>query len=173
MMPRGLKPLGMIGIKNLSARVNSCPLQICPRVLPKSVPYPSPVCSGGHAMLPRMLLRRSVGSLLLFLSWTASLLNARVVRLEIKSRVDVLNGRQFGDAGAYERITGSVYFSLTVANPHNRGIVDLDNAVNLQSGEVEFSSDFVAIRPKDPNKSNGSMVLEIPNRGRGRIVALV
>jgi len=124
-------------------------------------------------MLPRMLLRRGVGSLLLFLSWTASRLDARVVRLEIKSRVDVLNGRQFGDAGAYERITGSIYFSLAMANPHNRGIVDLDNAVNVKSGEVEFSSDFVAIRPKDPNKSNGSMVLEIPNRGRGRIVALV
>jgi hypothetical protein len=124
-------------------------------------------------MLPRMLLRRGVGSLLLFLSWTASRLDARVVRVEIKSRVDVLNGRQFGDAGPYERITGSVYFSLAVANPHNRSIVDLDNAVNVKSGEVEFSSDLIAIRPKDLNKSNGSMVLEIPNRGQARIVALV
>jgi Alpha/beta hydrolase domain len=52
-------------------------------------------------------------------------------------------------------------------------IVDLPNAVNLKNGEVEFSSDFMAIRPKDPGKGNGSMLLEVPNRGRSRILALV
>src|SRR5713226_5267660 len=100
-------------------------------------------------------------------------LNARVVRVEIASRTDVLKGKQFGDAGAYERITGRVYFSLPVANPHNQRIVDLGNAVNLKNGEVEFSSDFVAVRPKDAHKGNGSMLLEVPNRGRARILSLV
>jgi Alpha/beta hydrolase domain len=126
-----------------------------------------------NAILARMSLRRSVGLLLLFLIWTVALLNARVVRVEITSRNDVLNGKQFGDVGAYERIVGRVYFSVPVGNPHNRSIVDLDNAINLKNGEVEFSSDFVAIRPKDANKSNGSMVLEIPNRGHARIISLV
>ena len=84
-----------------------------------------------------------------------------------------LTGKRFGDVGAYERINGRVYFSVAVANPHNRRIVDLENAVNLKDGEVEFSSDFIAIRPKDPHKSNGSLLLEIPNRGAGRIIALV
>jgi hypothetical protein len=100
-------------------------------------------------------------------------LNARVIRVEIASRTDVLNGKTFGDAGAYERITGRVYFLLPIANPHNLRIVDLDKAVNLKDGEVEFSSDFIAVRPKDAQKSNGSMILEIPNRGRGRMIALV
>ncbi len=100
-------------------------------------------------------------------------LHARVLRVEVASRTDVLNGKQFGDAGVYERITGRVYFSLPVANPRNQRIVDLSNAVNLKSGEVEFSSDFVAIRPKDAHKANGSMVLEVPNRGRARITGLV
>jgi hypothetical protein len=100
-------------------------------------------------------------------------IHARVVRVEISSRVEVLGGKAFGDAGAYERITGRVYFSLAVANAHNRRIVDLSNAVNLKNGEVEFSSDFIAVRPKDPQKSNGSMLLEVPNRGRGRIISLV
>ena len=98
---------------------------------------------------------------------------ARVVRVDVSSRTDVLGGREFGAAGAYERITGRVYFSVAVANPRNRAIVDLDNAVNLNDGEVEFSADFIAVRPKDPAKGNGSMVLESPNRGRGRIVSLV
>jgi hypothetical protein len=66
-----------------------------------------------------------------------------------------------------------MYFSVAVANPHNQRIVDLANAVNLKNGQVEFSSDFVAVRPKDTRKGNGSLLLEVPNRGRGRIISLV
>jgi hypothetical protein len=100
-------------------------------------------------------------------------LQARVLRVEIATRADILDGKPFGDAGPYERITGRVYFSLPIENPHNKQIVDLVNAVNLKNGEVEFSSEFIAIRPKDATKSNGSMILEVPNRGHGRIVSLV
>jgi hypothetical protein len=114
-----------------------------------------------------------VASRFLILLLTALPLNARVIRVEFASRTDVLSGKTFGDAGAYERITGRVYFSLPVANPHNQRIVDLSNAVNLKNGEVEFSSDFIAVRPKDVHKSNGSMLLEVPNRGRGRVIGLV
>src|SRR5215472_18279876 len=99
-------------------------------------------------------------------------LQARVVRVEITSRQDVLDGKSFGDAGSYERITGWIHFAVAVANPHNARIVDLKNAVNLRDGEVEFSANFVALRPKDPRKGNGAMLLENPNRGRSRIVAL-
>src|SRR6185312_3752167 len=58
-------------------------------------------------------------------------------------------------------------------DPHNRGIVDLGRASNLRGGRVEFSADFVALRPKAAHRANGTMVLEIPNRGRPRIVSLV
>jgi hypothetical protein len=111
--------------------------------------------------------------LFLLLSFVALPLNARVVRVEIASRQDVLNGKAFGNSGAYERLTGRVFFSVAVGNSHNRGIIDLENAVNLKNGEVEFSADFMALRPKDPGKSNGSLLLEIPNRGRGRILGLI
>jgi hypothetical protein len=100
-------------------------------------------------------------------------LNARVTRLEITSRADVLDSKTFGDSGAYERITGRVYFSVAVANIHNHAIVDLGNAENLKNGEVEFSADFVAVRPKDEAKGNGTMLLENPNRGHPRILSLV
>ena len=76
-------------------------------------------------------------------------------------------------SGPYERLAGRVYFSLPVNNPHNTGIVDLKNAVNLKDGEVEFSADFMAVCPKDRRKGNGSMLLEVPNRGRSRIIGLV
>jgi Alpha/beta hydrolase domain len=111
--------------------------------------------------------------MMLFATMALSPLEARVARVEIASHTDVLQGKVFGDSGSYERITGRVYFSLSVANPHNVRIVDLANAVSLKDGEVEFSADFLAIRPKDARKGNGSLLLEVPNRGRSRIVALV
>ena len=97
--------------------------------------------------------------------------HARVVRTEITSRNDILQGRQFGNTGAYERITGRVYFLVKVGDSHNKGIVDLDKAETVKDGQVEFSSDFVAIQPKDAARRNGSTLLEIPNRGSSRILA--
>ena len=119
----------------------------------------------------RPILRIFLTAFLIFsCSWQ---LNARVKRVEITSHSDVLGGTAFGESGAYERITGRVYFTVSTANAHNRAIVDLENAENLKDGEVEFSADFVAVRPKDFSKGNGTMLLENPNRGHARILSLV
>ena len=124
-------------------------------------------------MLPRMRTLFRAAAFLLLLNISPLFVYARVVRVEITSRQDVLDGKPFGDAGPYERIVGRVHFSLAVANPHNQRIVDLGKAQNLKNGDVEFAADFIAIRPKDPRKGNGSMLLENPNRGRSRIVSLI
>ena len=105
--------------------------------------------------------------------WSASSLSARVVRTEITSRSEVLGGKSFGPAGKYERIEGRIYFSIRPADPHNQRIVDGENAVGQKNGEIQFWSDFIAIRPVDSMKSNGSLLLEVPNRGKSRILALV
>jgi hypothetical protein len=111
--------------------------------------------------------------LLLILVLVSAPLQARVTRVEIESRTDVLGGKSFGDAGPYERLNGQIFFSARVDNPHNSRIVDLHDAVNLRHGEVEFSADFVAFRPKDPHRANGSLLLEVPNRGRPHFISLV
>jgi Alpha/beta hydrolase domain len=98
---------------------------------------------------------------------------ARVERVEILSREDVLSGTSFGSIGAYERLVGRVHFTVPVSNSHNRRIVDLDKAENLKHGAVQFSADVVILRPKDTAAGNGTLLLEVPNRGRPRIVALV
>jgi hypothetical protein len=127
----------------------------------------------GCANLPGMIsFQRRLVVCLIFLS-AVPYLAARVTHVEIASRADVLDGRPFGESGPYERITGRVYFAVPVANIHNQPIVDLANAVNLQNGEVEFSADFVAVRPKDTTKGNGTLLLENPNRGHSRILSLV
>jgi Alpha/beta hydrolase domain len=112
------------------------------------------------------------GLLVLLIVWAAPL-DARVLRTEISSRSELLGGKGFGKTGSYERVVGRMYFRVRVADPHNTGIVDLERAENLRQGEVEFAADFLAIRPKDPGKSNGTLLLEIPNRGKARIIALV
>jgi len=121
--------------------------------------------------MTRLAGRAIFAALFLFLAIPS--LFAHVTRVEIISRVDVLGGKSFGDAGPYERITGKVYFSVSIANPHNRAIVDLANAVNIYDGEVAFSADFIAVRPKDSARANGTMLLENPNRGFPRILSLV
>lgn len=120
-------------------------------------------------MRPRNIFRL----LIVILACSGSWLNARVLRVEILSRQDVLHGKQFGKAGAYQRLTGRIYFSERVDDRANRRIVDLANAANLTGGEVEFSADFFAIRPKDSSKRNGSLLLEIPNRGNSRLLSVV
>jgi|SRR5450432_1022632 hypothetical protein len=120
-----------------------------------------------------MIRFKRVLRLSLFFLHVAPSLPARVTHVEIRSRVDVLVGTPFGDIGPYERITGHVYFTVGVGNAHNQPIVDLSNAVNLRDGKVEFSADFVAVRPKDPTKGNRTLLLENPNRGKSRILSLV
>jgi len=57
--------------------------------------------------------------------------------------------------------------------PHNRQIVDLDKAGRNSQGEVEFSSDFYLLRPKDIGKGNGAVLFEVANRGGKGILRLV
>ena len=97
---------------------------------------------------------------------------ARVVRVEIASRTDIDNGKPFGAAGAYEKITGRVYFAVDPANPHNRQIVDLDKAPRNAQGEVEFSADLYLLKPKDMAKGNQAVLFEVSNRGGRGIVFL-
>src|SRR5262245_36486537 len=90
---------------------------------------------------------------------------AGVTRIEIISRADLLNGKEFGLAGPYEKIIAKVHFAVDPNNPHNKVIVDLGRAPRNEQGLVEFSADLFILRPKDLNRGNGAALFEIPNRG--------
>ena len=98
---------------------------------------------------------------------------ARLERIEVSSRADVLGGKSFGLAGPYEKIAGMAYFSVRPDNPRNKQIVDLDKAPLNGKGEVEFSADIFILKPKENGRGNGSLLLEIPNRGGKGILRLV
>jgi hypothetical protein len=122
-----------------------------------------------HSSRARFARFLSIAILLLF----AAGAHAHVTRVEVISRTDVLDGRAFGLAGAYEKIVGRVYFVVNPDNLHNKLIVDLDKAPRNAQGEVEFSADLYLLKPKDMNKGNGSVLFEVSNRGGKGILHLV
>jgi len=123
----------------------------------------------GHEMT-RSILRTLLFAAILFNSLYSA---ARVHHVEITTREDILNGKLFGEAGAYEKIIGKVYFSVDVSNKHNLQIVDLDKADRNGQGEVEFSADFYILRPKNKEKSNGALLLEVSNRGGKGMLSII
>ncbi len=95
----------------------------------------------------------------------AANVRAEATKVVISSRQDVLNGKSFGNTGAYEKLTGKVYFAVDPNNPHNKIIADLDKAPRNAQGKVEFSADIFILRPKDPSKGSGVVFFDVPNRG--------
>jgi Alpha/beta hydrolase domain len=89
-----------------------------------------------------------------------------VTALEIASRSLVLDGRAFGDAGPYEKITGILRFETDPAHPVNHGITDLELAPRNAKGRVESWADFYLLQPADPARGRRRLLLDIPNRGR-------
>jgi Alpha/beta hydrolase domain len=84
--------------------------------------------------------------------------SAEVTRVEIVSRAPWLGG-------AYEKLQGRVYFDVDPRRSTGRRVTDISLAPRNAKGRVEFSSDFVVVRPSDPARARGAVLLEIPNRG--------
>ncbi len=104
-------------------------------------------------------------SLLLFVVLTLSA-HASVTAIRVTERSDVLDGKSFGSAGPYERIVATVHFAVDPKLPQNRLIRDIDLAPTNANGLVEFSADLYVLKPRDPAAGNGTVLLEILNRGR-------
>jgi hypothetical protein len=120
---------------------------------------------GGFAGMRRLLI--AAGLLLSF----AIPSSAHVDHVTVAKRADVLAGKSWGNSGSYEKLSGRVYFAVDPSNPHNRQIVDLRLAPRDSKGQVEFSADFYILRPK--KGGNGSLLLEVPNRGGKALLAVV
>jgi hypothetical protein len=91
---------------------------------------------------------------------------AELVRIDLASARDLLGGADFGEAGAYEKLSGRMYFAVDPRNAANRRITDIEHAPTNAAGRVEVSADFYLVRPKDPQRANGTLLFEVANRGR-------
>ena len=93
-------------------------------------------------------------------------LRAEVVRFDIVERQPAFAGRSFGDVGPYERITARATIALDPSDDRNAVITDLAQAPRNPDGKVEATADVVILRPADPARGNGTLLLDVPNRGR-------
>jgi hypothetical protein len=91
--------------------------------------------------------------------------SAEVARIDVQSRADVAGGAAFGAAGAYEKLSGRIYFAVDPSLPANRTVTDIDKAPRNAAGRVEFSSDFFLLKPKRIERGNGAVLYEVSNRG--------
>jgi hypothetical protein len=92
---------------------------------------------------------------------------AEVARFEITTPpTPAFNGQAFGHAGRYERLTARATLALDPADPRNGVIVDLAMAPRNAQGRVEAVAEVVILRPAEPFRGNGTMLVEAPNRGR-------
>ena len=76
-----------------------------------------------------------------------------VTGFEITLRRPVADGREFGDAGAYEEIKGVLKFAIDPEHPANERITDLRLAPRGAGGLVEFESDLAIVAPVDPSEA--------------------
>ena len=91
--------------------------------------------------------------------------DARVVRIEVERTTPYASGKEFGDAGRFERLDGTVYMEVDPDDPLNAVIVNLDRAPRNDRGLVEFSAPFFIIRPVDMARGNRKLLYGINNRG--------
>ncbi len=96
---------------------------------------------------------------------TATACRAEIADVRVFSRAPVAYGQSMGAAGPYERIHEIVRYAIDPRSPANAGIVDLALAPRDRSGKVVFDGDVEILQPQDARKGNGTVVLEIPNRG--------
>ncbi len=90
--------------------------------------------------------------------------SAELARIEVEERRDVLSGKSFGLPGPYEILRGRLYFALDARHEPNRIVTDIGKAP-LDEGRVRHSADFYLVKPSNVEKGNGTLLLEVGNRG--------
>jgi hypothetical protein len=109
--------------------------------------------------------RRIIAGLFLTAAWLSSPAAARVERIEILSREPFAAGAEFGSAGPYEKLRGRAFFTLNPNAAANQPVADLKLAPRNARGLVEFSADFLVLRPAVTARRNGTLLYEVNNRG--------
>ena len=93
-----------------------------------------------------------------------------VVDFTVTGREPYADGVSFGDVGPFEQVDGLLTFAVDPMHAGNRCIIDLDKAPRDPEGRVRFTADFSVVVPLDPARGNGRALVELPNRGRRRMV---
>ncbi len=90
--------------------------------------------------------------------------SAEVTRLEITSKASYGNFKP----GEYVLWKGTIHGELAPSEK----IPDLDKARRNEAGKVDYSASIMLLMPADRAKGNGTLIVDVPNRGRVYGIAL-
>ena len=90
------------------------------------------------------------------------------IRLSIAEKTPFTGGMEFGTTGPYERIKGRVHFAVDPGEQAYSGITDLDKAPRNKKGLVDYSTDFLILKPFELEKGNRRIFFDWGNRGNIR-----
>lgn len=114
-------------------------------------------------MTRRQHLTHHVPAVVSMLLMAVAAANADVTRVAIARRAPV-------GASGYEKLVGTAYFAVDPTLAGNAVIADIDRAPVNAAGKVEFSADLYVLRPIDPAKANGVVLMDVLNRGRKTVL---
>lgn len=110
--------------------------------------------------------RASLALAFVAILFSATVAEARLVKLEITKREVVADGQTFGKAGTYEKLTGRAHFEVDPTLERNTQVFDIDRAPLNERGLVSFSADMVILKPVDMAKGADTLFFAVNNRGR-------
>ncbi len=92
-------------------------------------------------------------------------IKGEVKGIEILSRYLFADGKTFSSVGSYEVLKGRLVFEVDPRHPANSAVVDLEYAPKNARGWVEFSAEFLLMKPLDLSKGNHRLLYDVNNRG--------
>jgi len=97
---------------------------------------------------------------------------ARITKVEITARALAYGGASFGTVGQYETLRGIAYGEVDPNDPLNQVITDIKLAPRNVRGMVEYNMDFWISKPVNMANANGTLLHDVPNRGRVRTLEI-
>jgi hypothetical protein len=107
-----------------------------------------------------------------FVAVAAQPVESRITKVEISSRVIAYGGASFGSVGQYETLRGIAYGEVDPNDPLNEVITDIKLAPRNARGMVEYNMDFWISKPVNMANANGTLLHDVPNRGRVRTLEI-
>jgi hypothetical protein len=111
----------------------------------------------------------AIGAILAATTLVTTSASARLIELKLGTPEPFVEGRVFGETGAYVRLKGVARGELDPKAPEHADIVGLDRAPRNARGMVEYEVDVFILRPADPAKGNGILFYEVLNRGNKQL----
>ncbi len=93
-----------------------------------------------------------------------------VVSLEIETDIAFAGGASFGETGAYRLIEGCAHLAIAANAIGADGIYTPERIVTGPDGLIHAWGDFSILAPVSPDKANGTLLVELVNRGGKRLL---